>query len=110
MKKLLILLINICLFIGCSDNKRTLYVYNWSDYIDPEIIEKFEMDNNCRVVIDPFDDNETMLAKMLAGASGWSWPRPGSTARRSFPWTPSIPPFSSASWVPVTRARSRRSS
>jgi spermidine/putrescine transport system substrate-binding protein len=71
MKKLLIILINICLFIGCSNNKQTLYVYNWSDYIDPELIVKFETENNCKVIIDQFDDNETMLAKMLAGADGY---------------------------------------
>ena len=54
-----------------SGDKPVLHVYNWSDYIDPELVHKFEAANNCSVVIDTFDDNETMLAKMLAGATGY---------------------------------------
>lgn len=71
MKKLFFITCVLSLFIGCTDSKRKLYVYNWSDYIDPELIIKFEQQNNCHVVIDQFDDNETMLAKLLAGATGY---------------------------------------
>jgi spermidine/putrescine transport system substrate-binding protein len=56
--------------IGCSP-KTPLYIYTWADYIDPELIEKFERENGCKVIIDTFDSNETMLAKLLAGASGY---------------------------------------
>lgn len=56
--------------LGCSE-KNALYVYTWADYIDPELISKFEVDNNCKVVIDTFDSNETMYAKLMAGASGY---------------------------------------
>ena len=70
------------LFVGISfatvklvdklrSDKETLHVFNWSDYINPELITEFEEENNCKVVIDTFDDNETMLAKMLAGATGY---------------------------------------
>lgn len=54
-----------------SANKPVLHVYNWSDYIDPELLDKFEKDNRCKVVIDTFDDNESMLAKMVSGATGY---------------------------------------
>ena len=56
--------------IGCSPKTR-LYIYTWADYIDPELIERFEKENNCKVVLDTFDSNETMIAKLLAGASGY---------------------------------------
>ena len=56
--------------IGCKP-KTPLYVYTWADYIDPDLIQRFESENNCQVVIDTFDSNETMLAKLLAGAGGY---------------------------------------
>lgn len=61
---------SIVLLSGC-DKKQTLYVYNWAEYIDPEAITQFEQENNCNVSIDSFDSNEAMLAKLLAGASGY---------------------------------------
>jgi spermidine/putrescine transport system substrate-binding protein len=70
MKKILLLLLAISLICGCK-KQETLYIYNWSDYIDPEFIVKFENENNCKVVIDTFDSNETMYAKLKAGASGY---------------------------------------
>jgi spermidine/putrescine transport system substrate-binding protein len=58
--------------IGCSrDERPTLYVYNWSDYIDQEVVEAFEKAENLRVVMDYFDSNESMYAKINAGASGY---------------------------------------
>lgn len=49
----------------------TLHVYTWADYVSPAIVEKFEELNNCRVVIDTFDSNESMFAKLKAGATGY---------------------------------------
>jgi len=37
------------LAIGCKDDRPTLNVYNWGDYIDPEIIEEFEEEFNVEV-------------------------------------------------------------
>ena len=71
MKKIAILAaLALSLACGCA-KKPTLYVYTWADYIDPELIEQFQKDNGCRVVIDTFDSNETMYAKLLAGAVGY---------------------------------------
>lgn len=70
MKKLLFILLLATVFCGCR-KKETLHIYTWSDYIDPEFIEKFEKENNCKVVIDTFDSNETMYAKLKAGAAGY---------------------------------------
>ena len=46
-------------------------VYNWSDYIDPEIISAFEDDTGIRVVYDVFDSNYTLETELLAGNSGY---------------------------------------
>ncbi len=49
----------------------TLYLYNWGDYIDPELLEEFEAETGVRVVVDTFETNEDMIAKVRAGGSGY---------------------------------------
>jgi spermidine/putrescine transport system substrate-binding protein len=56
---------------GCCKAKRTLHVYTWADYVKPELVQSFEKQHQCRVVIDTFDSNEAMYAKLKAGASGY---------------------------------------
>ena len=54
-------------------------VYNWSDYIGPETIAKFEAETGIRVVYDVYDSNEVLEAKLLAGNSGYDVVVPTST-------------------------------
>ncbi len=72
MKKLLFALAAMLLmvFSGCG-GKRTLYIYNWGDYISPEVVKKFEKEFNCRVALDFFDSNQSMYAKLKAGGGGY---------------------------------------
>ena len=56
---------------GCGPAKPVLNVYMWSDYIDPELVRAFEKENNCKVVMDIFDSNESMYAKIKAGGTGY---------------------------------------
>lgn len=58
------------LFAGCA-KKEELHIYTWADYISPSVIEKFEAKHNCRVIIDTFDTNEAMYAKLKAGGGGY---------------------------------------
>lgn len=46
-------------------------VYNWSDYIDEEILADFEKDTGIKVVYDVFDSNDLLETKLLAGSSGY---------------------------------------
>ena len=55
-----------------------LHVFMWADYVKPELVQRFEREQNCRVVIDTFDSNESMLAKLKAGASGFDIALPSS--------------------------------
>ena len=48
-----------------------LHVYNWSEYIDPQIYEDFEAEFGVHVVEDTFASNEELLAKLQAGATGY---------------------------------------
>ena len=51
-----------------------LHLFTWMDYVDPELVKQFEEENDCKVVIDIFDSNEAMLAKLQAGATGYDLP------------------------------------
>ena len=48
-----------------------LHLYNWTDYTAPELIAKFEKETGVKVSIDTYDSNETALAKLTSGASGY---------------------------------------
>ncbi len=61
----------LCLLIASWASADTLHLYTWADYISPEVVEKFEKQHGCEVVIDTFDSNESMYAKLKAGATGY---------------------------------------
>ena len=48
-----------------------LHLYNWSEYIDPQILEDFEAEFGVKVIEDTFASNEELLAKLQAGATGY---------------------------------------
>ncbi len=48
-----------------------LNIYNWSDYIAEDTIERFEKDTGIKVVYDVYDANEILEAKLMAGSSGY---------------------------------------
>ena len=56
---------------GGGDKEKVLHVYNWDDYISEDLVAKFEKEQGCKVVIDTFDSNEAMFAKLKAGAGGY---------------------------------------
>jgi putrescine transport system substrate-binding protein len=45
--------------------------YNWTDYIDPAVLERFEHETGIHVRYDVYDSLETLEAKLLAGHSGY---------------------------------------
>lgn len=49
-----------------SDNE--LYVYNWGDYIDEDVVEMFEEETGIHVTYDMFETNEEMYPVIEAGA------------------------------------------
>lgn len=65
-------LISICIvilaltFIACKqkDDKHTLVVYNWGDYIDPSLIEKFEQEEGVDVIYNEYSTNEDLFVKL----------------------------------------------
>jgi putrescine transport system substrate-binding protein len=51
--------------------QRVVNVYNWSDYIDPKVLENFTKETGIRVTYDTYDNNEIVETKLLAGQSGY---------------------------------------
>lgn len=56
---------------GSAHAEDLLHLYNWNNYISDQTIERFEAQCSCRVVQDYYSDNEEMLAKLAAGATGY---------------------------------------
>lgn len=63
--------IGLSLLVGASAyaQKNKLNVFIWSEYIDPKIIEQFTKEFNCKVTVDLYEDNESMMAKLQGGGS-----------------------------------------
>jgi putrescine transport system substrate-binding protein len=51
--------------------ERVVNFYNWSDYIDPTVLDDFTKETDIKVRYDTFDSNDTLEAKLLAGKSGY---------------------------------------
>jgi len=56
---------------GEQELTEELHIYNWSEYIDPEIYADFEEEFGVKVIEDTFSSNEDLLAKLQAGATGY---------------------------------------
>lgn len=54
-------------------------VYNWSDYIDEDLLTQFEEETGLDLIYDVFDSNEVLETKMLAGGSGYDVVVPSGT-------------------------------
>lgn len=48
-----------------------LNIYNWGNYTNPKLIEKFEAETGIKVTITDYDSNDTALAKVKAGGHGF---------------------------------------
>jgi spermidine/putrescine-binding protein len=55
---------------GCGA-KVTINVFNWGEYMDETLLEKFEKETGISVNYKTYDTNETLLAKMDAGGSSY---------------------------------------
>ncbi|SNZ03556.1 spermidine/putrescine transport system substrate-binding protein [Terribacillus aidingensis] len=55
---------------GYSGNN-TLTVYNWGDYIDPEVLDSFEEETGITVIYETFDTNEAMMTKIQQGGTSY---------------------------------------
>lgn len=68
-------------FTGCGSSAKSedkdgngyadeIYLYNWSEYMLPEVLEAFEDEYGIKVVETVYESNDEMLAKLLTGSEG----------------------------------------
>ena len=46
---------------------KEIYLYNWSEYMSEDVLNKFEEEYGIKVVETTFESNDEMLAKLMAG-------------------------------------------
>ncbi|MGH8200841.1 MAG: polyamine ABC transporter substrate-binding protein [Steroidobacteraceae bacterium] len=56
---------------GAQSGAKVVNVYNWSDYIDPQVLKDFEKQYGIRVNYDVFDKNEVLETRLLTGNTGF---------------------------------------
>ena len=58
----------------------SITVYNWGEYIDPELVQQFEDETNINVVYETFDSNEAMMTKIEQGGTSYDVAMPSEYA------------------------------
>lgn len=61
----------ICAPPASAAEEKRLYIYNWTDFIGPNTVARFEKLTGIKVTYDVYDAEETMEARLLAGGSGY---------------------------------------
>jgi putrescine transport system substrate-binding protein len=56
---------------SAAAEEKIVNIYNWYDYIKPEVLQKFQAQYGVQVRYNTFDSNNTLEAKLLAGHSGY---------------------------------------
>ncbi len=69
LKRLVALAVTLLLAASARAEKNRLNIFIWSEYMDPKIIEQFSKENDCKVTIDLYEDNESMMAKLQGGGT-----------------------------------------
>lgn len=69
MKKIIALILMLAVVIGCfsgcsGKSKTTIRVYNWGEFIDMDLLDKFEKETGIKVLYDVYTDNESLYAKI----------------------------------------------
>jgi spermidine/putrescine transport system substrate-binding protein len=54
-----------------QDTEKKLYFFNWTDYYPVELLAKFEAETGIEVILDGFDSNDTLLAKLQSGGTAY---------------------------------------
>ena len=54
-----------------AESEKVINVYNWSDYIEPTVLEEFTKETGIKVNYEVMDSNEMLETKLLAGRTGY---------------------------------------
>lgn len=53
-----------------SDDSKTLYFYNWTEYVPPGLLEQFTKETGIKVIYSTYESNETLYAKLKTWKDG----------------------------------------
>lgn len=56
---------------GGKSGKNTLTIFNWGEYIDPDLLKQFEKETGIHVIYETFDSNEAMMTKIQQGGTAY---------------------------------------
>lgn len=56
---------------SCMRSVPRLNVYNWSDYVAPDTVQKFEHEFGVQIRYGTYESSPELLAKVMSGNSGW---------------------------------------
>jgi spermidine/putrescine transport system substrate-binding protein len=56
---------------GAAQADGKLNIYNWGDYINPDVLTRFTEETGIEVTLDTYGTNEELLAKIQSGATGY---------------------------------------
>ena len=77
LKNILAIIVCMIILASCGSSttgdseKKELNVYNWGDYIDPQVIDMFEEETGIKVNYEVYATNEDMYTKVKSGASSY---------------------------------------
>jgi len=54
---------------GGRSGKNSITIFNWGEYIDPNLLKQFEKDTGIKVTYETFDSNEAMMTKIEQGGT-----------------------------------------
>lgn len=62
--KVLFIAFSVLFFMGCKEEKEKLFIYNWGDYMDMDVVHQFENDEGIQIVYQEFASNEDLYVKI----------------------------------------------
>ena len=74
MKKIFLFILSIVLvfsLVGCGRNQNKLYILNWDEYIDEGLLDKFEEQFDCKVIMEIAESNEIMYSRISSNAADY---------------------------------------
>ena len=80
-KKLSVAVISLAMSLGsgAAFAEGELNFFNWGNYTNPKLLEKFEKETGIKVNLTGYDDNDSALAKVKAGGHGFDMVVPSSS-------------------------------
>jgi putrescine transport system substrate-binding protein len=77
--RLFVLPLLLCLIGPALAEDKVVNVFNWSDYIDPKVLDAFTKETGIKVVYDTYESNELLETRLLAGHTGYDVVVPSAT-------------------------------